>query len=417
VETPSQEAKELPGHELGALSPCPTAQEDSSDELGEDCLLRAEVSARIASSETPVRYKGEFLGLAEEYGSKIAGTLQLSREALTLWPLTGEAPPLHQWSLLDLGAIQTSSSSLQISPRTGGVVKFRFSNDSVRRWEGALHRLLRHRFRADGQGEILEFQPRIVAEGAESRKTGPPEEPGQTGEPSATHRPPLQGKSQVLQGQKEGASLTSRWYWFLRALCRLSLHVMTRLEVRGREKIPKAGPLILVANHQSFLDPILVQVACPRAVHTFTKSTQFMVPFFGWVLPRVNAIPTRRYRVDPQVVRVALRMLDQGEAVGIYPEGERSWDGVLQPFRRGTLRFLLGAGVPVVVCGVSGAYDVWPRWSKRIRRRKVVLSFGEPMHWPHLRTRTEREANVPWAEERLRAAFGALGAWEGSKEG
>ena len=198
------------------------------------------------------------------------------------------------------------------------------------------------------------------------------------------------------------------WYALLRLLAMPFAHLAARLEVVGKENIPRDGPFILVANHQSILDPILVQIVCPRPLHTLTKSTQFRGSVWGWLMPRVNAIPTRRYRIDPQVVRVVLRRLSQGEAVGVYPEGERSWDARLQPFRRGTIRLLLKAGVPVIPCWVAGSYDVWPRWSKTIRRRRVRVEFGQPLQWPALDRRVERDAMLPEAVEALRSTLESL---------
>jgi 1-acyl-sn-glycerol-3-phosphate acyltransferase len=198
------------------------------------------------------------------------------------------------------------------------------------------------------------------------------------------------------------------WYAFLRLLAMPFAHLVARLDVVGKENIPRDGPFILVANHQSLLDPILVQVICPRPLYTLTKSTQFRGTVWGWLMPRVNAIPTRRYRIDPQAVRVVLRRLSQGEAVGVYPEGERSWDTRLQPFRRGTIRLLLKAGVPVVPCWVAGSYDVWPRWSRTIRRRWVRVEFGQPLNWPALDGRQERNAVLPDAVEALRSALESL---------
>ncbi len=198
------------------------------------------------------------------------------------------------------------------------------------------------------------------------------------------------------------------WYRFFRLLMTPFVHAVARVEVVGKENIPPSGPFILVPNHQSILDPILVQVVCPRPLHTLTKSTQFAGYVMGWVLPRLNTIPTRRYRIDPQAVRVALRCLARGEGVGVYPEGERSWDGALQPFRRGTIRLLLKAGVPVIPCGVSGSYDVWPRWSRTIRRRKVRVEFGPALSWPAMDRRRERDAMLPEAAEALRLALESL---------
>jgi len=198
------------------------------------------------------------------------------------------------------------------------------------------------------------------------------------------------------------------FYRFLRLLATPFAYGVARLEVVGKENVPRTGPFILVANHQSILDPIFVQVVCPRPLHTLTKSTQFGGAFMGWVLPRLNAIPLRRYRIDPQAVRVVLRRLSQGEGVGIYPEGERSWDAALQPFRKGTIRVLLKAGVPVIPCGVAGSYDVWPRWSKTVRRRLVRVRFGSPLRWPAMHSRQERNAVLPEAAEAVRQALEGL---------
>lgn len=198
------------------------------------------------------------------------------------------------------------------------------------------------------------------------------------------------------------------WYRALRALLTPFVHAVSRLEVAGMENIPRSGPFILVGNHQSFLDPIVVQVVCQRTLHTLAKSTQFTGRIMGWVMPRVCAIPTRRYRIEPQAVRVVLRRLAEGEAVGIYPEGERSWDAQLQPFRRGTIRLLLKAGVPIVPCGVRGTYDVWPRWSKRIRRARVRVAFGKAIRWPAMDDREERNAVLSEAAEHLRSVLADL---------
>lgn len=201
----------------------------------------------------------------------------------------------------------------------------------------------------------------------------------------------------------------SAWYPFFRVIARLLTRVLARPAVSGRSNIPRTGPFFLVANHESILDPVLVQGFCPRAVHFFTKSTQFSSSaVFRWFLPRVGAIPARRYRVDPQSVRTALRMLRQGDGVGIYLEGERSWDGALQPFRRGSIRLILGAGAPVVPCSVSGTYRAWPRWSRRRWRSRVFVRYGEPIHFGVHDTRAAREAALDGTSERISSALLSL---------
>ena len=125
-------------------------------------------------------------------------------------------------------------------------------------------------------------------------------------------------------------------------------------------------------------------------------------------MPRIGAFPVRRYKVDPQCIRTALRFLSEGKVVGIYPEGERSWDGRLQSFRKGTLRFLLKAGVPVIPCGIEGSFDVWPRWAGGPKRADVVIRFGEPIWFGAHDSRAEREAALPAADRLLRERLSAL---------
>lgn len=203
-------------------------------------------------------------------------------------------------------------------------------------------------------------------------------------------------------------------YRIAQATARGLAPLIGRLEVEGVGRIPKTGPFLLVANHQSVLDPILIQAVCPRPVHTMAKSTQFASPVFAWLMPRLLSFPVRRYEIDPQAVRYALRTLERGEPVGIYAEGERSWDGRLQPPRLGTLRLILKAGVPVVPCTIDGAYDVWPRWDRRPRRAKIRITFGDPLTFPKLETRAEREAHL---DEVGRVLMSALaGPLEGARE-
>ena len=195
-------------------------------------------------------------------------------------------------------------------------------------------------------------------------------------------------------------------YRLLQGIARFWVQRIARVQVEGLENIPVNGPCILIPNHQSALDPILVQGVCPRMVSTMTKSTQFASPIFRFLLQGGQAFPVRRYRVDPQAIRTMLRRLEAGEVVCLYPEGERTWDGTLQPLRRGAIRFLLRAGVPIVPVGIEGMYDVWPRWRGVPRfGLPVVLRFGKPINFGAHIDRASREAALPAAEERLRDAL------------
>lgn len=143
---------------------------------GEDGRLRhlTRVRARFAHRESPVRFRGEFLGLFELFGAGTEGILSLEHDHLTFHPRPealetgaesdGEGEEIRVWPLLDLRALQTSSSSVQISPRTGGVALFRFPGDSVKRWEELLRGAIAEVWEEAGRGKVIEFQPRIRAE-------------------------------------------------------------------------------------------------------------------------------------------------------------------------------------------------------------------------------------------------------------
>ena len=187
-----------------------------------------------------------------------------------------------------------------------------------------------------------------------------------------------------------------RWLWRL---------VGGTAQVLGREHIPADGPFLLIANHQSVMDPLLIQSLCPRPMHAMAKSTQFRTPVIGAIMTHCYGFPVRRFQVDAQAVRVTLRRLAQGHPVAIYIEGERTWDGRLQRPRSGTVRVALKAGAPILPCGIAGAYDVWPRWDRRPRRGRISISFGAPFRLPQIHDRTQREAAVQEASATIMAAI------------
>jgi 1-acyl-sn-glycerol-3-phosphate acyltransferase len=205
-------------------------------------------------------------------------------------------------------------------------------------------------------------------------------------------------------------------YRLAQRLVRALWPLVGRVQVEGLDHIPDRGAFILIANHQSYLDPILLQAVVRRPIHTMSKSTQFSDPITGPIVKALKGFPVRRFQVDPQAVRLALRILAEGHAVGIYIEGERTWDGRLQPPRLGTIRLLLKAGVPVIPCGINGTYDIWPRWDRRVRRGTVRIRVGEPMLFPRLDTRPEREAALPEARERVVSTLARLAGVERGPE-
>ena len=112
-----------------------------------------------------------------------------------------------------------------------------------------------------------------------------------------------------------------------------------------------------------------------------------------------------RFQIDAQAVRVALRRIEAGEGVCIYPEGERSWDGGRLPFKKGTLRLMLAAGLPVIPVGIAGVYELMPRWTHRIKRVPIMIKVGKPMRLASISIVDQTEEDVRLADRQLSEAI------------
>jgi len=199
-----------------------------------------------------------------------------------------------------------------------------------------------------------------------------------------------------------------RYFWFMQGLARRVWPHVGGLTVEGQEHVPETGPFLLISNHQSVLDPFFIETFIQRPVHQMAKSTQFASPLFARAMRGCYAFPVRRFQVDPQAVRYVLRRLGEGDPVHIYIEGERTWDGSLQPPRRGTVKIALRAGVPILPAVIDGTYDVWPRWDRGLRSAPVRVAFGPTFRLPTPLNRREREAAIPAASDRIMAELARL---------
>jgi 1-acyl-sn-glycerol-3-phosphate acyltransferase len=155
----------------------------------------------------------------------------------------------------------------------------------------------------------------------------------------------------------------------------------------GRRNFPRRGSVLVIANHQSFLDPVCVGLAVRRHLHYLARKTLFNNPLFGLWLRTVNCVPIDQEGVGKEGMRNILQRLEAGNAVLVFPEGERSADGQLQALRPGIALLLKRVRAPIVPVGVAGAYDAWPRWRPypipaplflAPSRRSVAVVVGKP---------------------------------------
>ncbi|MBN2264245.1 MAG: 1-acyl-sn-glycerol-3-phosphate acyltransferase, partial [Candidatus Aminicenantes bacterium] len=154
------------------------------------------------------------------------------------------------------------------------------------------------------------------------------------------------------------------------------------LDVEGLERLERQTPYVFMGNHLSFLDaPLLVTVA-DRPLRFIVKRFVFRIPVLGLGMKFAGYVPLDKEGVGEgrkRIARAADLIKDRGYSFLIYPEGQRSWDGKLQPFRRGGFFLALETGAPIVPVSIRGTYELMPRTTWRVRRGPVRIVFHEPI--------------------------------------
>lgn len=147
----------------------------------------------------------------------------------------------------------------------------------------------------------------------------------------------------------------------------------------GAQHIPKAGGVVLACNHLSNLDPVLLAAVCPRQINYLAKIELFRIPLLGRLIRHYGAIPLRRTASDPEAVRLAEFVLEQDHLLALFPEGTRSRDGQLKPFRFGAARLTLKYNVPLIPAAIIGTEKAMPSGKKVPQRVPVGIAFGAPI--------------------------------------
>lgn len=172
------------------------------------------------------------------------------------------------------------------------------------------------------------------------------------------------------------------FYDFCHTLCLLALMFFYRLRVWGRSNMPPTGPLIVAVNHQSHLDPMIAGMAVRgRHLNFIARSTLFNNRFFGTLIGLLNSVPLNQNAPDTQAIRSCLEQLGMGRLVLIFPEGSRTKDGAMHPFKRGVWLLLSRAKCPVLPVAVEGAYDSWRRGQSKPKLfgHRVMTMVGKPI--------------------------------------
>jgi 1-acyl-sn-glycerol-3-phosphate acyltransferase len=159
------------------------------------------------------------------------------------------------------------------------------------------------------------------------------------------------------------------------------LVALTRWRVEGKENVPRKGPLIVVSNHMTYVDPPLLGASLPRRITFMAKQELFGPSLLGLVVRAYGAFPVRRSGVDRVALRRALEVLKKGEVLGMFPEGKRSSSHQLQEAQSGTAFIAARSGAPIVPVGISGTEQV-RGIGFILRRPSIVVRIGRPFNVP-----------------------------------
>jgi 1-acyl-sn-glycerol-3-phosphate acyltransferase len=156
----------------------------------------------------------------------------------------------------------------------------------------------------------------------------------------------------------------------------------------GTHNMPAEGPVLAIANHQSYLDPPAVGLATTRPLVYLARSSLFRNPVFGALIRSLNAVPIDQEGIGKEGIKAIVQRLLAGDAVLVFPEGTRTPDGTMQPLRPGIHLLLKRTSALIVPIGIAGAYDAWPVWRAYpipapiflpASERTIAVSIGKPL--------------------------------------
>jgi len=179
-----------------------------------------------------------------------------------------------------------------------------------------------------------------------------------------------------------------------RFVCRIVLILLRRPEIRGLSNLPAEGGVVLVSNHISYWDPVIVGCSINRRINYMAKSELFDIPLLGVFIRAVGTFPVRRDQLDRTAIRTAMKLLEEDQIIGIFPEGTRSHTGELLKPHLGAAMLALKTGVPFLPVAIKGSRGVLG---------KVRVNIGRPVFY-----KTDAKASRADMEEASSAIMGQI---------
>lgn len=166
------------------------------------------------------------------------------------------------------------------------------------------------------------------------------------------------------------------FYSVSRFICLAAFKLFFRISSQGAENIPKEGGFILASNHASFLDPVALGVSCRRSLIYMARDSLFRNRIFGWLLARINTFPLKRESADVGALREAIKRLNEGAGLVLFPGGTRTQNGLTKELHEGVGFLSAKANVPIVPAFIRGSGEALPKGAKFFKPKKITVLFG-----------------------------------------
>jgi 1-acyl-sn-glycerol-3-phosphate acyltransferase len=209
-----------------------------------------------------------------------------------------------------------------------------------------------------GKEQIVEYQPKLRV--------------------NTSQKSPVRWNIPISPKVEKPFSLENVMIGDISNLLKWLMRFIISLGITGKENWHRDNRGFVLVNHQSALDPFIIGAYWDRRIAFLTKSTSFAHWFPRIFLRWVMGLPTTRYQTDPTIIPAIKSLLKQGIKIGIFPEGERCWDGRMQAFKLSVIKLLMASRETIYIIVLKNAFRFWPRWSKLPHRAKIKMVIHPP---------------------------------------